>query len=108
MIKLFTSLVRPVLEYAAPFWSPYLCKDIDIIENVQRSFTRLIHGVQDLGYKDRLEIFNLFSLEYRRHRGQLIETFKFFNNLPDTAAYLFSFSESSMTRGHHKKLQKRR
>ena len=32
-----TSLVRPILEYAAPVWSPYLAKDIHLLECVQRS-----------------------------------------------------------------------
>ena len=108
MVKLFSSLVRPILEYAAPFWSPHLCKDIDMLENVQRRFTRLISGFENIDYKNRLDRINLFSLEYRRHRGQLIETYKFFNNLPDTAAKLFSFPDSSRTRGHHNKIKKRR
>ena len=34
---LHKSLVRPILEYAAPVWSPYLAKDIHLLECVQRS-----------------------------------------------------------------------
>ena len=36
------SLVRPILEYASPVWSPHLAKDIHEIENVQRRASRLI------------------------------------------------------------------
>ena len=39
--KLYTSLFRPVLEYATPVWSPYLVKDIEALENVQRRASRL-------------------------------------------------------------------
>ena len=34
---LHKSLVRPILEYAAPVWSPYLAKDIHLLECVKRS-----------------------------------------------------------------------
>ena len=33
--KLYTTLIRPHLEYAAPVWSPTLAKDIGLLENVQ-------------------------------------------------------------------------
>ena len=60
MVKLFSSLVRPVLEYAAPFWSPHLCKDIDMLENVQRRFTRLISSFENIDYKNRLDFKSFF------------------------------------------------
>ena len=33
---LYTSMVRPLLEYANPAWSPYKIKHVDMLENVQR------------------------------------------------------------------------
>ena len=39
--QLYKSLVRPILEYAAPVWSPYLIKDIVALEKVQRRASRL-------------------------------------------------------------------
>ena len=38
---LYKSLVSPILEYAAPVWSPYLIKDIVALEKVQRRASRL-------------------------------------------------------------------
>ena len=32
----FRSLVRPILEYSSPVWDPYLAKDIQALEKVQR------------------------------------------------------------------------
>ena len=32
----YIALVRPILKYSAPFCSPYLIKDIESIEKVQR------------------------------------------------------------------------
>ena len=38
---LYKSLVRPILEYTAPVWSPYLVKNIHAIEKIQRRVSRL-------------------------------------------------------------------
>ena len=38
----FTTLVRPVLEYGAAIWDPYLGKDISSIEIVQRCAARFV------------------------------------------------------------------
>lgn len=32
--RLYTSLVKPILEYAAPVWNPHLAKDIHALETV--------------------------------------------------------------------------
>ena len=106
MVKLFSALVRPILEYGAQFWSPHLMKDIDLLESVQRNFTKMIDNFHFLSYDERLRTLDLFSLQYRRDRGQIIETFKYFINSPDTAQNLFSFPESSRTRGHKFKLER--
>jgi hypothetical protein len=76
MIPLFKSLVRPILEYGNVAWAPYLRKYIDLLEGVQRRFTKKVIGMSNLEYSDRLEALHLPSLEYRRLRGDLIEVYK--------------------------------
>ena len=73
---LFTSIVRPILEYAAPVWNPYLKKHIDALEGVQRRATRLVPGLGSLSYEDRLRKLKLPTLAYRRYRGDMIEMYK--------------------------------
>ena len=40
-VQLYLSLVRPHLDYASALWSPYLKKDITILENVQKLACRM-------------------------------------------------------------------
>ena len=41
---LYKSLVRPVLEYVAPAWNPYLAKDVLSLEIFQQRSSRLALG----------------------------------------------------------------
>ena len=105
---LYTSLVRPIIEYANPIWSPYKLKHIDMLENLQRRATKLLPGMRDLTYPERLRKMDLPSLAYRRHRGDLIEVFKIINKKydPEVCNDFFILAETRMTRGHSKKLCK--
>jgi len=42
ILKLYQSLVRPILEYCVQAWRLYLKQDIDLLEKVQKRATRLI------------------------------------------------------------------
>ena len=46
----FYAYVRPILEYASPIWSPHTQKGIDLLENVQRCFTKSIAKLHHLPY----------------------------------------------------------
>ena len=79
MLRLYQTLVRPKLEYCVQAWRPYLKKDIDLLEKVQRMATRLMTSDKSLSYTDdRLQKFGLTIRETRRLRGDLIEVFKMF------------------------------
>ena len=109
MVPLFKALVRPILEYGNTVWYTCMRKHVNLLENVQRRFTKRIVGAGDLSYEDRLVKFHLPSLEYRRTRGDLIEMYKMTHNFydPCTTSPLFSLSNSESTRGHSFKLKKK-
>ena len=86
LLKLYKSYVRPKLEYNTPVWSPYLAKDINAIENIQKRFIKIICrrcNIPSLSYSDRLTKLNLLSLQSRRVRFDLITLFKIINNMSD-------------------------
>ena len=80
MSKLFTTYVRPTLEYGSQVWSPFLLKNIDLVENVQRYFSRCIPGLSTLSYPDRLAFLKLPSLELRCIRSDCITLHKVLYN----------------------------
>ena len=79
IIPLYKAIVRPHLYYCIQAWSPYLRKDIYMLEKIQRRATKLIPGQRDLTYEERSKECELTTLETRRLRGDLIEVFKILN-----------------------------
>ena len=65
LVKIYVSIIRPVLEYACPVWSTSLPKYLsDAIEIIQKRVLRSIHP--GLHYDDILILVGLQSLEMRR------------------------------------------
>ena len=86
--RLYTTFVRPHLEYAQAVWSPISQKLIDMLENVQKRATKMVDGFSNLEYEERLRRLDLPTLVYRRARGDMIEVYKHFHTydqdlLPD-------------------------
>jgi hypothetical protein len=79
--QLYKSLVRPHLEYGNIIWYPLLKRQSAAIERVQRRATKMIPGMSDVSYRDRLEALCLPSLKARRVRGDLIQVYKILNNI---------------------------
>lgn len=110
IVRLYKALVRPKLEYCIQAWCPYLKKDIDSLERVQRRATKMIEGYKNMCYEDRLSNTGLMKLEKRRARGDLIQVFKIIKGI-DKVDYkrFFQIAAADMshrTRGHNLKIIK--
>jgi hypothetical protein len=68
MRQLYTSLVRPHLEYSNVIWHPQYQKEMMLLEVVQHRATRMVPGLAKLNYEERLMKLGIPSLSYRRFR----------------------------------------
>ena len=108
LMKLYKALVRPIVDYGNVIWYPYTKKNKKLIENIQRRETRMIPELKGLSYTDRLQHLKLFSMDYRKKRGDMIQLFKILNGFENIDAQtMFTFA-TSQTRGDNKKLYKPR
>ena len=111
---LYTTFVRPHLEYAVQAWSPYRKRDIAALEQVQRRATKIVTSLKNLSYTERLRALNLTTLRDRRTRGDLIQYFKIYkeinivkwcndSNIPSS---LYSDGPASRIRGERHRLSR--
>ena len=105
---LYKSYVRSQMEYCVQAWNPYLKKDIEILEKIQKRATQLVPGLRNLPYLERLRALNLSTLEERRERGDLIETFKILTGKENVPRDKFFSLNQNITRGNSMKLYKPR
>jgi len=95
--------------YCASACSPHYIKDKFQIEQVQRRFTKMIPELQNFNYVIRLKKRNLWTLEERRNRADILEVFKMFcRNSSVPFETFFQLDSNNRTRIHTAKIKKNR
>ena len=74
--QLYKAYIRPHLEYCVQVWNPSLGRDIACLESIQHRATKIVAGFRKKPFSERLCLLGLTTLEKRRTRGGLIETYK--------------------------------
>ena len=110
---LYTTFVWPHIEYCVQVWSPHLRKDINTLERIQMRATKLVPELRHLTkltYNKHLYWLDLTTLEKRRLRGDLIETYKILSGKESIdSANFFTLNDGLHDlRGHRYKLFKDR
>ncbi len=108
-IMLYKSMARTHLEYCNAVTYPVFDCQAKLLESVQRRATKLVPGLKDLSYEERLKKLDLPSLYYRRARGDIIEAYKYLHGIYKVADCPLVLDDNpASTRGHSLKLKKAR
>ena len=98
-IRLYTVYVRPHLEYAVQSWCPYYDADKKVLENVQRRAVRMVTNLQGQTYEERLAELGMVTLETRRNRGDMIQTFRIMSGIDQVDPQTWFTPNTQVVRG---------
>ena len=82
-LNLYKTYVRPHLEFSVPAWCPWKAEDIMVLENVQRRALNMISNLKGKTYQEKLKETKLQTLEDRRLRFAMIQTYNTLNQKVD-------------------------
>lgn len=98
--KMMNTYLRPVLEYAAQAWAPWLQKDIHLLEKIYHRATKLVNGLKNLPFETRLALLCMDTPTNRRIKLDLILTYKIMHTNQHPLRYLFHQRSARVMRSH--------
>ena len=105
MMFLLITHIRPLIEYCSCIWNTGYIEDLRLLENVQRRWTKRVSGLDTMHYSDRLRTLNLYSVQGRLLRSDLIQCWKIFHGKSCLVPIdVFNLPPQTRTRGHIHKI----
>jgi len=107
LFRVFTTYVRPLLEYNSPIWSLRHVYLKDKLESVQGRFTKRLKGFGHISYAARLDRLKAETLELRRVKSDLtmmLTIVRGFVDIGCNSLFRVIDCESFHTRGHNLRL----
>ena len=106
MMPIYSSHIRPIMEYCSCLWHTGYVGDTRILESVQRLWTKQVIGLKDMDYGARLRALKQYSVRGRLLRADMIYYWKVFHGkCALTPGDLFKQAEYQGTRGHRFKIE---
>ena len=81
LTRIYTTYIRPKLEYTTVIWNTHLKSQSAMIEKVQKAFSKRFKGLKNKSYQERLQILQLQSLEERRKINDAITVYKVLHHI---------------------------
>ncbi len=108
LLSVFLTYIKQTLNYASQIWNSGRRRDANLIESVQRRFTKRMTGMRNLSYINRLTTLDILSLEATRLQCDLITAYQITHGLmgisPENAGLQLS---TNATRGGGLKLHQK-
>ena len=78
LLQLYISFIHPHLEYCTAVWDPYLTKDIELLEKIQKFGLKVCMKDWSSGYDELLSKTNVPSLAKRHSQARLCTIYKLY------------------------------
>ena len=95
-LKLYIQYVRPHLEFSVQAWCPWTARDTQELERVQKRAVSMISGLRGTNYEEKLKELGLESLEDRRTKLDLVQTYKILHGFDkvDSKVWFTTYGET--------------
>ena len=98
MVTLLITHAHLLLQFGSTVWNTGYITDLKLLVSVQRQWTRRIQGLENMLYAQRLVNLDMYSVEGRLLRADLIKIFHGLSQINPTD--LFTLAPPTGTSGH--------